>query len=685
MARMAFLVDDLHRGGSELFLRDLVLSLRQDQEVHVIGLFAGGPIGEELAREGVPLTVLGLRKWNLPWKFFSLLSLLTSKGIQVLHCERLASAIFGVFAGRSAGVEDVVIRRGSLPWWPSPLYRRLDRRAMKGCDGIITASEAIRDGFIEEFGLPAEKFHVIPHGLARPGVPSPSARGDGGDSSKPPVVGCVANFNWRKDHEILLQAFRAVAREIPGVRLKLVGAGPLEVDLRERVGTFDVRDQVDFLGSRSDVPDLLREFDVLVLPSRTEGFGRVLLEAMAAEVPVVATAVGGIPEVITNDLTGILVRPESPEAMAGAVLHILREPGEARRLGTNARRDVADRFSIDSVVARYREAVGLDPAPETGGAEGGNNLEKISCPLCDEKWHRPITHRPDGMQVVRCTACHLLFLNPRPGEEALAALYTKEYFEGDGEFGWMKGYLESEMADLEGPGGYWQGILRKLEERLGKKGKVLDIGCSGGFFLEQARRDGWEGRGVEVSEAMVAFAREKFGHENIHHGTLHGAHLDDQAFDAVLLHNLIEHVVDPVGLLEEVRRVLQRDGVVCLTTPNAAAAGILGGVWSGFQAHFGHVTFFTRKTLERLLGEAGFKPVHWESQDTILSCGTTRGLKKVMTSERTPEALRSLLDFSRTSWRAANRAFFGVANAFGFSQNMLVIAEKERPSTPGAE
>lgn len=331
-----------------------------------------------LAREGVPLTVLGLRKWNLPWKFFSLLSQLTSEGIEILHCERVASTIFGVAVGKAAGVKRVFVRRGSLPWWPGSFHRRLDRLAMRACDGIIAASEAIRDGFVEEFELPLGKFHVIPPGLARSGAPSRSTPGEGDDSSGPPVVGCVANFNWRKDHETLLQAFRAVVQEVPGARLQLVGAGPLEVELRERAGEYEVRGQVEFLGSRADVPELLKKFDVLVLPARTEGSGRVLLEAMAAEVPVVATSVGGIPEVITNDLTGLLVRPESPEAMAGAILHILREPGEARRLATNARRDVADRFGIDSVVARYREAIGLGPAPTSNSPGGvGNSLEKI--------------------------------------------------------------------------------------------------------------------------------------------------------------------------------------------------------------------------------------------------------------------------------------------------------------------
>lgn len=393
-----------------------------------------------------------------------------------------------------------------------------------------------------------------------------------------------------------------------------------------------------------------------------------------------ATMVGGIPEVVTNDLTGILVRPESPEAMAGAILHLLGNPTEARRLATNARRDVADRFALESVVRAYREVVGLGPPPPPEEESEDQPLEAIPCPLCGGSGQNPVALRPDGMEVVRCPGCTLLFVSPRPLPEALASLYTQEYFAGEGEYGWMSGYLDGEMAELDHPGGYWAGLLGRLERLLGRKGKVLDVGCSGGFFLERAKREGWEGHGVEVSEAMVSFAREKFGNEAIRLGTLEEARFDPDAFDAVLMHNLIEHVADPLGTLKEARRVLKPGGWVCLTTPNARAVEIQGSGWKGFHAHFGHVTFFTRATLRRLLLEAGLKPGRWEHQYQNVSCPATRGLGALLASPETPGGIRKVLSAARAVWQKANGGLFYLVSLLGYSRNLLVLAQKETTS-----
>ena len=361
MARIAFLVDDLRVGGSELFLRDLCLSLKEDQEVRMIGLFAGGAVGKEVAAEGVPVRVLGLRKWNAPWKVFELIALLNDGGIEVLHCERLVSSIVGVIAGRLAGTPKVIVRRGSLAWWPGRIYRTLDRIAMMWSDRVVASSRAIRDSFVQEQGLPQEKFVVIPHGVRSPDEPSPTdrERKAGGRAT----IGCVANFNWRKDHDSLLEAFREVSNRHSSARLVLVGTGDLEAMARKKAEGLGLGEKVEFLGSRLDVPEILRRLDLLVLPSKTEGFGRVLIEAMAAGVPIVATRVGGIPEVVTDGRTGRLVPTGSPKELAQAILHVLDEPDEAERLAAEARKDVVMRFSLDAAVSRYRDLILVDSQP----------------------------------------------------------------------------------------------------------------------------------------------------------------------------------------------------------------------------------------------------------------------------------------------------------------------------------
>ncbi|MCZ6688654.1 MAG: glycosyltransferase [Planctomycetota bacterium] len=359
MSRMTFLIDDLLLGGSELCLRDLLFSIHEDHEIMVVTLFGGGPIGEELKRSGIPVHILRLTKLNAPWKLLQLILLLRARRIEVLDCERTVASIFGVLAGWLAGVPKIFVKRGSLPWWPNSLYRALDRLAMVRSDGVIVPSKAIREGLMKEQSLPERIFTIIPHGVAIP-AGGPSQRPEKGNGNgEGPTVGCVANFNPRKDHESLIEAFRMVSDDIPAARLILVGSGPLEAELRERVANAGLREKVQFLGTRTDVPSLLPGFDLLVLPSLTEGFGRVLIEAMAAGVPVIASAVGGVPEVVSDGWSGLLVRPRSPDDLHGAILRLLSDPGEAERLATNALRDVRARFSLPCIVSEYVRTVGI--------------------------------------------------------------------------------------------------------------------------------------------------------------------------------------------------------------------------------------------------------------------------------------------------------------------------------------
>jgi glycosyltransferase involved in cell wall biosynthesis len=197
------------------------------------------------------------------------------------------------------------------------------------------------------------------------------ARRELGLPEQAPVLGCVANFTPKKDHAGLLTAVAQVRGAIPDVRLLLIGSGPLEDELRARSQEPDLRGTVQFLGSRDDVLALLPGLDIFVLGSRFEGLPISLLEAMAAHVPVVATAVGGVPEAVTDGVEGSLVPPGDPSALAAAITPLLRDPGRRAAQGTAAAARVRADFSIDRAVRRteqlYRQllrgggATGADP------------------------------------------------------------------------------------------------------------------------------------------------------------------------------------------------------------------------------------------------------------------------------------------------------------------------------------
>ncbi|HFE51945.1 MAG TPA: glycosyltransferase family 1 protein, partial [Bacteroidetes bacterium] len=160
------------------------------------------------------------------------------------------------------------------------------------------------------------------------------------------VIGFVGQLDERKGIADLLEAYRRLKQRLP-VRLVLVGKGPLEAEIRRRAP-----DAV-LAGFREDIPEVMKNVDVLVLPSYWEGFGIVLIEAMAAARPVVATNVSSIPEIVVNGETGLLVPPGQPEALAEALRRVLTDPALARRFGEAGRRRVLDKFTVDRMTDEW--------------------------------------------------------------------------------------------------------------------------------------------------------------------------------------------------------------------------------------------------------------------------------------------------------------------------------------------
>jgi glycosyltransferase involved in cell wall biosynthesis len=170
-----------------------------------------------------------------------------------------------------------------------------------------------------------------------------------------PVVGTVANFTPKKDHAGLLEALGTVREVVPDVLWLMIGSGPLEAELRRKATSLGLDANVRFLGSRDDVLDLLPALDLFVLGSRFEGLPISLLEAMASEVPVVVTTVGGIPEAVTDGVEGRLVPPVDPQVLAVAVTDLLHDPARRATMGTAAATRVRADFSIARAVHRTEE------------------------------------------------------------------------------------------------------------------------------------------------------------------------------------------------------------------------------------------------------------------------------------------------------------------------------------------
>jgi glycosyltransferase involved in cell wall biosynthesis len=170
-----------------------------------------------------------------------------------------------------------------------------------------------------------------------------------------PVAVSLANLTWQKSHEVLLRATVGVVTVCPSFRLVLIGEGPERSRIEGLVEELGLRDRVVIAGSVTEGPRLLRNFRFSVLSSRQESFPNAVVESMAAGVPVVATSVGGIPEVIRDGIDGMLVPPGEPDALAEAMLKLLLDPQLATRMGEAARERISQSFSIEKMVREFED------------------------------------------------------------------------------------------------------------------------------------------------------------------------------------------------------------------------------------------------------------------------------------------------------------------------------------------
>jgi glycosyltransferase involved in cell wall biosynthesis len=326
-------------------------------------LLAGQPNGRFVERaRAAGLKAVDVRMRG-PWDLgavCALQRLIRRERVSIVHTHSSVDGWVGGLAARTAGVPVVRTRHVSIRirrrW--NPVYSWL-------ADRVITSGEAIRSLVIDA-GVDPTRVVAIPAGVDLGEFP---ARSDDavairrGLGLSRPVIGSVAMFRGSKGHAHLLDAFDRLHARHPSARLLLVGDGIRRAWVEGLARDRGLADAVVFAGFRSDVPALLSAMDCFVLAStRTEGVPQSLLQAFAAGVPVVASAIGGIPEVVKDGETGILVPPENAPALALAIESVLGDASNAARRSRAARRLVEERFSHGAAVCRllalYDDVIG---------------------------------------------------------------------------------------------------------------------------------------------------------------------------------------------------------------------------------------------------------------------------------------------------------------------------------------
>ncbi len=352
-------------GGLENLMVERINRMPAERYRHaVVCLTRANPaFAARISKPGVTVHVLDKQPGlSLP-THVALWKLLRRLQPAVLHSYNLAAIEYGpaaLLAGVPVRVNGAHGRDAGDPHGTNRKHNLLRRLMLPFYDVCYANSAAMEDWNRAVIGVPAAKSRMLPNGIDTERY---RVRGEGearpyfqdGDI----VIGSVGRVQDVKDHATLLEAFVLLRDLVPQqrerLRLAIIGDGPLLQDLRDKAAAAGIADAVWLPGTRNDVPDLLRSFDMFALPSLAEGTPGAALEAMAAGLPVVGTRVGGIPEVIDNGVTGQLVPPSNAPAMAAALKHYVEAPQLARRHGLAGRERVLRKYSMPAMVAAYQD------------------------------------------------------------------------------------------------------------------------------------------------------------------------------------------------------------------------------------------------------------------------------------------------------------------------------------------
>jgi len=355
--KVLFLIGSLGVGGAERFLKSLVLhAAPRGFEAKVVCIAELGLWGEELRSLGIDVVCLNKRQGLDLAILPRLVRVMRAERPQVVNTHLWTADFWGRLAALFAGVPFVAVTEQSIDLWKRWYHKLLDRLLFLGTDLVICVSEEVRSFYARDFGVPAGKLRVIPNAIDL--QPFEAARGATGlreelGAGDDFIFICVARLDPAKAHAALIDAARLlVERGCRGFRLALVGDGPLRDELRARSAKGGLTPWVRFLGLRADIPALLSQAQAFVLSSVYEGLPLSILEAMAARLPVIATRVGGTPEIVRPDQNGWLVPPGDAEALAEAMAAVMADPERARRFGGAGRQLVESEYAMERIADR---------------------------------------------------------------------------------------------------------------------------------------------------------------------------------------------------------------------------------------------------------------------------------------------------------------------------------------------
>jgi len=303
-------------------------------------------------RPGVEVAWMDLRPGNDPWMPMRLARLLRRWGIDIVHTRNAESFFYGSLARRLAGVPAMVHSEHGRVFPEKPWRAVAQRLLLQNVDAAFAVSERLRADLVRELRVSADRFNVLYNGVDIERFQRGRPQAQSSATSHGLLIGSVGRLAAVKNYALLLHA---VARlpDASSWRLILIGDGPERAALSQLAARLGLEDRVEFRGHREDVPQLLQQLDVFVLPSLSEGMSNTVLEAMAAGLPVLASDVGGNPELIESERSGVLFPSGDVTALTEQLDRLIRSPDLRARLGAAAALRARTEFSMEAMIARY--------------------------------------------------------------------------------------------------------------------------------------------------------------------------------------------------------------------------------------------------------------------------------------------------------------------------------------------
>jgi len=347
---IAFFLSRFEPGGTERQMIELLRRLdRRRWLVHLACFEKTGAWFERAAEAAASVAVFPVttfRNIHIAGHLVRFSRWCRERDVAVVHTTEMPSNIFGLPGAALARVPVRIGSRREVNASRTRVDLATQRAAYVFAHAVVANSRAAADRLLAE-RVPSRRVTVIPNGLDldlfKEHLARPALR----------KVVMVANLRAEKGHDVLIDAAADVLRRFPDARFEIVGTGPELERLVARSRARNVAQAFEFLGHREDVTARLMAADIFALPSRSEAFPNSVLEAMAAGLPIVASGVGGIPELVDSGRTGLLVRPGDPKELADRLCDLMADPARARRLGEAARSEASSRYSFDRMVAAF--------------------------------------------------------------------------------------------------------------------------------------------------------------------------------------------------------------------------------------------------------------------------------------------------------------------------------------------